>query len=218
MNLVYPIKNEYTEEELLKMSKTEATEGLSEKQIKFCEFYVEGHNKNIALVKAGYDVNYNGSYALRMLKVPKVQRYIKWIKARALNAHLINAYDILDEWIRIAFSDITDFVDIFPHSIRLKPAEQMDGQLVKSIKSGRDGISIEMYDKMKALENLAKYTEDMPKDWKEKLENRKAELQEQEFELKKKLYEISNPDSEDDGFIQAIKNAVPAVWEEDENI
>lgn len=50
---------------------------------------------------------------------------------------MIAAGDIIDEWARIAFSDITDFVNIYPHSISLKPANEMDGQLVKSIKSGR---------------------------------------------------------------------------------
>ena len=55
---------------------------------------------------------------------------------------MINAYDILDEWIRIAFSDITDFIDIYPNSIRLKPADKVDGQLVKSIKSGRKYIKM----------------------------------------------------------------------------
>ena len=56
----------------------------------------------------------------------------------------------------------------------------------------------------------------MPKDWKEKIEARRQELMEEEFQLKKKLYELSNPEEEDDGFIEAIKNSVKAVWE-DEN-
>ena len=71
---------------------------------------------------------------------------------------------------------MTDFVDIYPHSIKLKPANEVDGQLIKSIKSGRDGVSIELHDKMKALDCLARYCDDMPKDWKQKLEERKMEL------------------------------------------
>ena len=208
-----PIINEdYTEEQLLKMTKKEACKDLTERQIKFCEYYIEGHNKKTALIKAGFgDSGFD--LATRMLRAPKIQRYIMWLKARVLREHMIQAYDVLDAWIRIAFSDITDFVDIYPNSIRLKPADKIDGQLVKSIKSGRDGITIELYDKMKALDQLARYTEDMPKDWKEKIEARRQELMEEEFQLKKKLYELSNPEEEDDGFIEAIKNSVEAVWE-----
>ena len=109
-------------------------------------------------------------------------------------------------------SDITDFVDIAPHSIRLKPADMIDGQLVKSIKTGRDGISIELHDKMRALEQLARYVDDMPSDWKQRIEERKMQLMEQEFELKKKTSELDNPDKEDDGFIEAIKASAESVW------
>ena len=209
------INDNYTEEQLLRMSKKEAITGLTERQCKFCEFYIEGHNKRTALIKAGFEHG-NTDLATRMLRTPKIQRYVMWLKARTLQEHMLTAYDILDEWIRIAFSDITDFVDIYPNSIRLKPADKVDGQLVKSIKSGRDGISIELYDKMKALDQLARYTADMPHDWKEKIELRRQELQEQEFELKKKLYELSNPEQEDDGFIEAIKASVEAIWERNE--
>ena len=214
-----PINDDtYTEEELLKMPKSEAIEGLTEKQRKFCEYFAEGHNRKMAMIKAGYSNNkYPPTLAYRLLQNPDAKRYVQWLKAKALNKCMINAVDVLDAWIRIAFSDITDFVDIYPNSIRLKPAAEVDGQLVKSIKSGRDGISIELHDKMKALDSLSRYIEDMPHDWREKLERRKLELQEQEFELKKRLYDIENPDAQDDGFIEAIKNSIPAVWGDEDD-
>lgn len=210
--------DQWTEDELIKMSRKEAIEGLTENAQRFCEFYVEGHNRKIALMKAGYSQNatekLRGMYAYRLLKDPNVQRYIMWLKVRVLNAKLVSAIDVIDEWVRIAFADMTDFVDIFPHSIRLKPADKIDGQLIKSIKSGRDGISIELHDKMKALDNLAKYCQDMPQEWKQKLEERRQELMEQEFELKKKQAELDAYDEEDDGFIEAIKKSAQSVWEE----
>lgn len=208
--------NELSEEELLRMGKEEASKGLPEHYQRFCEFYVEGKNKKVALVKAGFK-DRPTSYAGRLLKNEKIKKYIAWLKARALNECLVNATDLLDAWVRIAFSDMTDFVDIFPHSIRLKPSDEVDGQLIKSIKMGRDGVSIELYDKMKALDNLAKYIQDMPIDWKQKLETRRLELQEEEFELKKKLSEFDNPEKADDGFIEAIKNSAKIIWEEERN-
>lgn len=210
--------DQWTEDELLKMKRKDAIEGLTEKVQRFCEYYVEGRNRKIALIKAGFSKGTvdggNGLYAYRLLRDPNAQRYIMWLKVRILNESLVNAIDIIDEWVRIAFSDMTDFVDIFPHSIRLKDASMIDGQLVKSIKSGRDGISIELYDKMKALDNLAKYCKDMPKDWKQKIEERRQQLLEQEFELKKKQMEMENPAEDDDEFIKAIKESAETIWEE----
>lgn len=211
-----PIKMiDYTEEELLNMKKSAAIEGLNEQQQRFCECYIEGHNRRMALLKAGYAAAAcNGNYGMRLLHKKEIQRYICWLKVRVFRQHILNAMDLIDEWIRIAFADITDFVEIKPTYIKLKPADEIDGQLVKSIKSGRDGISIELHDKMKALDNLAKYLDDMPQDWKQRIEERKLELMEQEFELKKKLTEIENPTNEDDGFIEAIKQSAKIIWED----
>ena len=54
----------------------------------------------------------------------------------------------------------------------------------------------------------------MPKDWKQKIEEKRLELQEQEFELKKKTFDFSGDEVPDDGLIQAIKDAAKVVWEE----
>lgn len=207
--------NEYTEEELLSMPYKEAVKGLSEKLKSFCESYVESHNRKTAMIKAGFSSEVSSTvYARRIMQKKEVQVYIQWLKVRVLKQHLINAYDLIDAWVRIAFSDITDFVEIHPTTIRLKPCDQVDGQLIKSIKSGRDGISIELHDKMRALENLSRYVDDMPSDWKQRIEERKIQLMEEEFELKKKLQEFGKDEEEDDGFIEAIKKSAETIWED----
>lgn len=205
----------YTTEELLEMSHEDAIEGLTEKQIKFCEVYVLNYNISIALRKAGYESETSGA-AYRIRQKPGCKRYIQWLKARMLHDTLINGEDIINQWVKIAFADMTDFVDINKFGITLKPVREMDGQLVKSIKSGRDGVSIELYDKLRALDSLAKYTEDMPKDYKQKIEERKMELMEQEFELKKSIYDMENKIEKDDGFVEALKQSAKIVWEQNE--
>lgn len=205
----------YTTEELLEMSHEDAIEGLTEKQIKFCEVYVLNYNISIALRKAGYESETSGA-AYRIRQKPGCKRYIQWLKARMLHDTLINGEDIINQWVKIAFADMTDFVDINKFGITLKPVREMDGQLVKSIKSGRNGVSIELYDKLKALDSLAKYTEDMPKDYKQKIEERKMELMEQEFELKKSIYDMENKIEKDDGFVEALKQSAKIVWEQNE--
>ena len=56
----------------------------------------------------------------------------------------------------------------------------------------------------------------MPKDYKQKIEERKMELMEQEFELKKSIYDMENKIEKDDGFVEALKQSAKIVWEQNE--
>lgn len=76
----------YTQEELLEMSREEAIEGLPIKAQRFCEFYVEGFNRRMALKRAGYE-SCDCTYSYRLFQKQSVQRYIMWLKARILNVH-----------------------------------------------------------------------------------------------------------------------------------
>lgn len=204
--------NEYTSDELLKMKKSEAIEGLNESQQRFCEAFVGSYNIKSALLKAGYDGN--TSQGTSLLKKPRIKRYIQWLKVRILSNSFVAGADVIHQWIKIAFADMTDFVDIKPHGIVLKPSSQVDGQLIKSIKSGPQGVSIELHDKLKALDSLAKYIQDMPKDYKQIIEERKADLMQNEFELKKKMYDLDSKENEDDGFLEALLKTAESVWED----
>lgn len=210
------INNLYTEEELLKMKKSEAIEGLNESQQRFCEYYVQNYNVKTALIKAGYTADQTGGLGVKLRKKPQCQLYIQWLKARILQETIVKGSEIIEQWVKIAWADMTDFVDIYPTSIRLKKNDVIDGQLIKSIKSGKDGVSIELYDKLRALDSLAKYTADMPKDYRQVLDERRMQLMENEYELKKKNYGIED-EQEDDGFLEALKQSATSVWaDEDE--
>ena len=65
----------YTQDELLEMSYKKAITGLSEKAQKFCECYIEGHNRKMAMMKAGFTET-GANYSYRLLKNENVQRYI----------------------------------------------------------------------------------------------------------------------------------------------
>lgn len=203
---------EYTEEELLKMKKVDAIEGLNEKQQRFCEAYVYSHNIRTAMLKAGYKTGETIS-GYSLAKRPSVKRYIQWLKARLLRDAMISGRELIEEWVRIAFADMTDFVDVYPSSVKLKPSDTIDGQLVKAIKVGRDGVSIELYDKLKAMDSLAKYTQDMPKEFRQVLDDRRLTLLEEEFQLKKRIYDLESQEGENDGFLEAIAQSAKVVWE-----
>lgn len=200
--------------ELLQLKHSDAIKGLNEQQQRFCEFYITTFNPKTAAIRAGYQPEYGTRQAKRLLCNSDIRRYIAWLKVRALKTSLVDAKDLLDEYIRIAFADMTDFVDIYPTRVVLKPSDEVDGQLVKSVRCGRDGVTVELYDKMKAMEALSRYLNDVPKDWKQKIEEKKLKLLEKEFTLKEKTSGMKTDEKEDDNFINALKEAAQSIWED----
>lgn len=206
-----------TEEELLNMSRDEASLELNDKQKLFCEYYTSNHNAILSCKKAGYSVGAAPTLSWKLRQNQNVNRYLAWLKLRVGQECHIKAMDIIDHYARIAFSDITDFASISGKRVMLKDGTMIDGQLVKSVKQGREGVSIELYDKIAALQKLERFFEIMPADWKQKIEEQKLEILKQQLELEKikaGQYENTN---EDDGFIEALRESAISVWENDED-
>lgn len=206
-----------TEEELLNMTRDEACLELMEKERRFCEYYVRNFNIKMAATKAGYSAKSAHISGWKLRQKPEINRYIAWLKLRVSKECHIDATDIVDKYIRIAFADITDFVVIEKGRLKLVDGVEVDGQLITKIKQGRDGISIELADKMRALEKLEHYFDVMPKDWRQKIEERKLELMEQKLDLERQKAGINNNEEDDDGFIEALTSTAEEVWEDDED-
>jgi phage terminase small subunit len=77
------------------------------------------------------------------------------------------------------------------------------------VKQGRDGVSIKLADKMKALEKLSLYFDLFPDNFKRKIEEEK---------LKISHYKAFGPDEheeyEDDGFLEALDGKIEEVWDD----
>lgn len=204
-----------TEQELLDMSRQEACLYLSDKQKAFCEAYVGSFNIKMAAVKAGYKKENANAMAWRLRQKPEINRYIAWLKLRVSREYHVDAIDIIDMYIRIAFQDVTDFISIKDNKLSLVDGDKIDGQLIKSVKQGREGIAIEFNDRLSALDKLERYFDVMPKDWKQRIEEKKLELMKQRLELDKAKVEGYEEDSEDDGFIEALKLSATSIWESD---
>lgn len=205
-----------TEDELLMMTREEACLNLNDKQRKFCEKYVQKFNVILAAKQAGYSPDSAHTIGWKIRQNPECQRYIAWLKVRVARDCHVDAMDIIDHYARIAFADITDFVSISGRSVALKDASMIDGQLVQSVRHGKDGITVELYDKMKALDKLEKFFDVMPKDWHQKIEERKVDLLEQRVEIERIKAGQTGDDTEDDGFIEALKGSAEEVWGDDE--
>lgn len=203
------------EEELFRMTRDEATLNLNDKQIRFCEEYAKSFNIKLAAIKAGYSKKSAHTAAWKVRQNPDCSRYIAWLKLRISQQCHIHAVDIIDHYARIAFSDITDVCEVKDGKITIQDTDMIDGQIVRSIKKGRDGISVEMYDKFQALAKLERFFDVMPKDWRQDIEERKVKILEERLELdKKKLGE--GVAFEDDGFIEALREQAAVIWDEDE--
>ena len=204
-----------TEEELFKMTREEATLDLNEKQIKFCENYARTFNIKLAAIKAGYSKTSAHCIAWKLRQNPDVNRYIAWLKVRISQQAHISAVDIIDHYARIAFSDITDVCQVKDGRVILEDTDMIDGQIVKSIKKGRDGVSVEMFDKFQALAKLERYFDVMPKDWRQDIEERKIAILEQRLEMDKKRMG-DDDEITDDGFIEALKSSAEEIWSDDD--
>jgi phage terminase small subunit len=208
---------EETEEELMKMSRADLVYDLSDKEIKFSELYVRNNNVKICAAKAGYSPRSAHIVGWKVRQKPDVNRYITWLKLQACKRAGVTAMEVMDHYARIAFADVTDFVEIKPNSIKLINPDLIDGQLIRCIKQGKEGISVEFYDKLDALEKLERYLDVMPKDWKQKIEEKKLEIQEKRLEIERMKAGFGDETTEDDGFINALKESAKEVWEDEED-
>jgi phage terminase small subunit len=145
----------------------------------FIMYYLHSYNIKYAAQKAGYSNPANCAAGFQALQDPRVKKLIKQIKEIMYTDIYVTGMDVLNEYIKIAFADITEFVEFDGKSVTLKNSEQVDGRLITEVKSGRDGLSIKLADKLKAMEKLEKLFDVIP--------DRKLMLDHQRFLLQKEL-------------------------------
>ena len=93
------------------------------------------------------------------------------------------------------------------NTVKFKQSEDVDGTLITEVKQGKDGVSIKLVDKMKALQWLADHMDIATAEQKAKIEQIRAKTA--------IMSGTSEEETEDDGFIEALKGEVADVWEEE---
>lgn len=187
---------------------------LTEKQRLFCIYYIKYFNATKAYQKA-YGCAYSTARVEghRHLSNPNINAEIDRMKAEQTNDLKLDVRDILQKYIDIAFADITDYVvfgnretpmrdqhtgeilmdesgepimDYISH-VDLIDSDEVDGTILTEVKQGKDGISVKLADKMRALEMLSKYFDLLSNSDKERfqLEKLKAETAKANAEIKK---------------------------------
>src|SRR5690625_53685 len=177
------------------------SDNLTEKQRLFCIYYIKYFNATKAYQKA-YKCDYvtanKNAYALMVNHGIKTE--IQRMKKEQTSELMLDARDVLQKYIDIAFADITDFTTFgkkeVPVMTEFGPlvddkgnevtqevnyvdfheSAHVDGTIITEVRQGRDGVSIKLADKMRALEVLAKYTDLLSDDEKEQLERERVKV------------------------------------------
>lgn len=150
---------------------------LTPEQQMFCILYGRTFNATQSY-KQAYGCSYasaltNGSRLLRKAHIIAEIQRLKEIKRLQIVA---GAEDIVELQMRIAFSDIGSLVKFDRGTVLLEDSSDVDTQLVKKVKEGKDGVSIEIEDRQKAIDWLTKYFLIHPDDrYRAEFDRKKAE-------------------------------------------
>lgn len=160
---------------------------LTDKQRLFCLHYVRCFNATKAYQKAyscSYETA--AAIGYRMLENVGVKDEINRLKQSRMNRELLDEHDIFQKYMDIAFADITDYVEFGQeqvpvmamygpvevkdpetgekkplmktvNTVRFRDHSEVDGTLISEVKQGRDGASIKLADRMKALQWLSEH-------------------------------------------------------------
>lgn len=182
--------NKYVREPIIEEVKEIAENNkLTDKQKLFCIYYIKYFNATKAYQKA-YGCSYEVANAegCKILVKPSIKAEIQRLKEYKLNKAMLSEEDIFQRYLDIAFSDITDFVTFGRKEIEVdekiievnyldfKESNEIDGTIVSEISHGKNGVSIKLHDKMKALQWLADRMDLLPTHTKIKLENEQKKL------------------------------------------
>lgn len=214
----------------------EANEELTEKQRLFCVFYVQSFNATQSYLKAyGGNYAGALASGPRLLGKVGIRAEIKRLKEIKNESLLLGVEDLVEKQMKIAFADLSDYVEwgreevpvmamygpvqvADPETgekvpltketnvVRFKDSSQVDGSLLSEIKVGRDGASVKLADRSKALQWLSDYFLANPLDrHKVEFENKRLALEE---EAQKAQRGEPDADIEDDPLTVSIQEAV----------
>ena len=186
---------------------------LTEKRKLFCLYWINNRNATQAYLKAyggNYDVASVEGY--KLLRIPKVKTEIDRLRQLKSESIMLGEDDILERYMRIAFADMTDFMEFGSYDVPLvvdggvvkdsdgkiimtkengivfKESKVVDGGLICEISSNRQGTKIKLEDRQKALDFLAKFFDMNPENkWHKEFDNKKLQLEQDRFEHQKQL-------------------------------
>lgn len=165
---------------------------LTPEQQMFCIYYSRTFNATQSYLNA-YGCSYDVANAKGPLLVVKdsIHREIERLKEIKRQQIVAGADDIVELQMRIAFADIGNYVSFGQKEVTdietdetymvsvvdLKESKNTDTQLIQEVKRGKDGVSVKLADKQKAIDWLSKYFLVHPDDkYKAEFDKKRAEV------------------------------------------
>lgn len=187
------------------MELLDINDNLSETEKMFVLHYIKYKNatKSYKLAMSNPDIS-DSNASLRgyhVLNRPHVKAEINRLSKILTDQHMLTASDIIGRYVDIMQADIKDFVRFGTETaerqnertgeweeyernvVYFKDMDKVDGTIIQEISIGREGAKIKLYDKYKAMEALAKYTQALDSKRIRDLEERKLELQIKQMEM-----------------------------------
>lgn len=186
----------------------ESNEELSEEQQLFCIYFLKYHNQVKAYLKIKPSTSYASAcvMASRWRHDIKIANEINRLKKELYADALLEPQDIVQMYIDIARADMTDFADFSGDIVSLKNSKNVDGTLIQEIKQGKDGVSIKLADRMKAIDWLSKHMNMATQEQQAKINLLKAQAA--------KITDEEPTTTEDDGFMEALNDSANKDWDD----
>lgn len=143
---------------------------LTAKQEKFCNEYLIDLNATQAAIRAGYSPKTANRIASENLSKPVIQEYIQTNRSSLQQKVGITVERVLNEYAKIAFSDIRN---LFDENSRLLPVKDIPDEIAAALSSvevdqlwamgmdGREEVGetkkVKVWDKTKALDALGRH-------------------------------------------------------------
>ena len=209
---------------------------LSDKQRLFCISYIRCFNATKAYQRAyGCDYATAVVNGPRLLGNARIKNEIQHLKQFRLNREFLDEHDIFQKYMDIAFADITDYVEFGRekvqvigafgpvevknpetgkkeplikevNTVRFRESAEVDGTLISEVKQGKDGASIKLLDRMKALDWLAEHMNIATEEQRLRIATAKAKMGDTEEVV------------EDDGFLDALNGSATDDWADDDSL
>ena len=213
---------------------------LTAEQQMFCIYYSRTFNAAQSYQKA-YGCSYESAIAngSRLITFDKVKNEINRLKEIKRQQIIAEESDFVEMQMRIAFSDIGNYLSFGRekvkvigaygpiknpetgeyltqevNSVRLSESKNVDTQIIQEVKQGKDGVSVKLADKQKAIDWLDRYFEMNP-DNKHRKEYDKRKLEMELLKLEMQTKESADDTPEQDNFLDALNQSAKEVWSND---
>ena len=102
--------------------------------------------------------------------------------------------------------------------VSFKESTEIDGTIISEVSQSKNGVSVKLQDKMKAMQWLSDRMDLLPTETKIKIDNEKAKIQMAREKLELEKSKVTEPDEvvEDDGFIEALNGTAKGDWSDEE--